>query len=165
MRRRRSVPGVGQSAATLQAALSSANANQTAVNANVPVTIGAGDVSSGNNSANQAALNGAASLAGNNANTKQTNTQMQNAPSGGPSIGGGGSGQAQVSDQDALTAQLAASEAAANQTAVNANVPVTIGAGNVSSGDNSANQFVLNGALSGAGNNAGTTQTGGQSQG
>ena len=69
-----------------------------------------------------------------------------------------------MSSQNSLTAQLAASCANANQTVVNANVPVNIGAGNVSGGSNSANQFVLNGALSGAFNNANTTQTGSQTQ-
>ena len=79
-------------------------------------------------------------------------------------VGCGGSGQAQLSDQEALTGQLAASCANANQTAVNANVPVNIAGGDIWGGDNSANQFALNGALSGAGNNAGTTQNGTQTQ-
>ena len=161
----------GQSSATLQGAFSSANADQTAVNANVPVNISAGDISGGQgdppgpggNSANQGALNGAGSLAGNNANTNQTNTQTQTAGSN-CQIGCGGAGQAQLSDQNSLTAQLAASCANASQTVVNANVPVSIGAGDISGGDNSANQFALNGARSGAFNNAGTTQNGTQTQ-
>ena len=37
-------------------------------------------------------------------------------------------------------------------------------AGDISGGNNSANQLALNGALSGAFNNAGTTQNGMQSQ-
>ena len=41
---------------------------------------------------------------------------------------------------------------------------MNISGGDITGGDNSANQFVLNGALSGAGNNAGTTQNGTQSQ-
>ena len=163
LRWRRPVPGSGQSAITLQGALSSANADQTAVNANVPVNIGGGNVSGGNNSANQGALNGAGSLAGNNAGTNQTNTQSQTAGSD-CKVGCGGAGQAQLSGQQAVTGQLAGSSANANQTAVNANVPVNIGAGNVSGGDNSANQLVGNGALSGAGNNADTNQTNTQSQ-
>ena len=69
-----------------------------------------------------------------------------------------------MSDQKSLTAQLAASCANADQTVVNANVPVDISAGDISGGDNSANQFALNGALSGAFNNAGTTQNGTQTQ-
>ena len=47
---------------------------------------------------------------------------------------------------------------------MNANVPVNISAGDISSGDNSANQFAANGALSGAGNNADTDQTNDQTQ-
>ena len=69
-----------------------------------------------------------------------------------------------MSEQQALTGQLAASEANANQTAVNADVPVAIGAGDVLGGNDSANQLAANGALSGAGNDAGTSQMGGKSQ-
>ena len=47
---------------------------------------------------------------------------------------------------------------------MNANVPVNISAGDITGGSNSANQFAVNGALSGAGNNSDTTQTGGQTQ-
>jgi hypothetical protein len=47
---------------------------------------------------------------------------------------------------------------------VNANVPVNNAAGDIWSGDSSANQTATNGAFSFAGNDAGTNQTGGQNQ-
>ena len=53
------------------------NANQNAVNANVPVNIAGGDIYGGDNSANQTATNLAGSLAGNFANTGQTGGQDQ----------------------------------------------------------------------------------------
>ena len=152
-----------QGAATLQGALSSADAKQNAVNANVPVNIAGGDIYGGSNSANQTATNGAASLAGNLANTDQSNNQSQSASSS-CLIGCGGAGQAQLSGQAALTLQGALSSASANQNAVNANVPVNIAGGSIFGGSNSANQTATNGAGSLAGNFAGTGQTGGQSQ-
>jgi hypothetical protein len=79
-------------------------------------------------------------------------------------IGCGSAGQAQLNYQQALTAQLAASEANAFQNAVNANVPVNIAGGNIIGGTSSANQTAGNGALSGAGNAAGTGQAGNQQQ-
>ena len=106
----------------------------------------------GDNSANQTAINGALSGAGNDANTKQSNTQTQTAGGSGCLLGCGGSGQAQINDQQALTAQLALSSAKAKQNAVNANVPVNIAGYNIYGGANSANQTAINGALSGAGN-------------
>ena len=54
----------GQAAATLQAALSAAHAQQNAVNGNSPVGIAGGALSGGSNSANQGATNGATSSAG-----------------------------------------------------------------------------------------------------
>ena len=129
----------GQSALTLQAALSGASADQNTVNANVPVNIAGGDISGGANSANQTATNGAESGAGNAAFTGQNNTQSQSAGSS-CLIGCGGSGQAQINDQQALTAQLALSSAKAKQNAVNANVPVNIAGYNIYGGANSANQ-------------------------
>ncbi len=134
------------------------------MNANVPVNIAGGNVSGGDNSANQYAANGASSAAGNSADTTQSNTQDQSAGSS-CLIGCGGAGQAQFSTQNALTAQLAASCATAYQNAVNANVPVNIAGGDVYGGDNSANQYATNDGSSKAGNDAGTDQDGGQGQG
>jgi hypothetical protein len=149
---------------TLQAALSGAKADQNTVNANVPVNIAGGDISGGANSANQTATNGAQSGAGNQANTTQTNTQTQTATGSSCLLGCGGSGQAQINDQQALTAQFALSFANAKQNAVNANVPVNIAGYDIYGGANSANQTATNGAHSGAGNMAGTSQSGGQNQ-
>jgi hypothetical protein len=134
------------------------------VNANVPVNIAGGDIKGGDNSANQTAVNGALSGAGNKSDTTQSNNQSQSASSS-CFIGCGGAGQAQINEQGSLTAQLAASCASALQNLVNSNAPVNTAGGDVKGGDNSANQTGLNGALSGAGNKAGTKQDGeGQSQ-
>src|ERR671934_204689 len=52
----------------------------------------------------------------------------------------GGPGALQASIQSAVAAQLSAAQSATQQTPVNGNAPVTIAAGNVSSGPSSANQ-------------------------
>ncbi len=153
-----------QSSATLQAALSQATAKQNAVNANAPVNVAGRDVSTGNNSANQAAGNVALSNASNDASTKQDNSQTQSDPSSSGSQGSGGTGQSQMSDQAALTAQFAASKAKADQNAVNANTPVNVAGGDINTGDNSANQLALNGAGSNASNDASTKQDNSQTQ-
>jgi hypothetical protein len=62
---------VAQNAITLQNAKADADANQNAVNANVPVTIAGGDVFGGTSSANQLASNAAGSLSFNLAGTLQ----------------------------------------------------------------------------------------------
>jgi hypothetical protein len=154
----------GQTATTLQAALSSATASQNAVSSNAPVNVAGGNITGGSSSANQTAINGAVSAALNVANTNQSNSQTQSAGSSGCTIGCGGAGQAQINYQQALTAQLAASEANACQNAVNANVPVNIAGGDIIGGTSAANQTAGNGALSGAGNAAGTGQDGNQQQ-
>jgi hypothetical protein len=153
-----------QQSLTLQAALSSAHANQNAVNANVPVNIAGGDVSTGDNSANQTATNSADSSASNHSNTDQSNNQTQSDPGSSCQIGCGGTGQAQLSSQTAFTGQLAASSANAKQNAVNANVPVNIAGGDINSGDNSANQTSTNSGTSSSSNGSGTDQDGGQTQ-
>ena len=127
------------------------------------MNVAGGDISGGDNSANQTATNGALSAAGNLADTDQSNNQTQSADSS-CYIGCGGAGQAQLSEQKSLTAQLAASKADANQNAVNANVPVNIAGGDVYGGDNSANQTATNGAFSAAGNLANTDQSNNQTQ-
>ena len=128
------------------------------------MNIAGGDIYGGDNNANQTAINGALSGAGNYADTKQSNDQTQTAGGSGCLLGCGGSGQAQINDQQALTAQLALSSANAKQNAVNANVPVNIAGYDIYGGANNANQTAVNGALSGAGNSAGTGQHGGQNQ-
>ena len=62
---------VGQNAVTLQNAEADADANQNAVNANVPVTIAGGSVFGGTSSANQVASNAAGALSFNLAGTLQ----------------------------------------------------------------------------------------------
>jgi hypothetical protein len=152
-----------QQAKTLQLAASRAKAKQNAVNANAPVNVAGGDISGGANSANQTATNGANSNAGNYSQTAQSNTQTQTAGGSSCVIGCGGTGQAQISGQDALTLQVALSKASAKQNTVNANVPVNVAGGDISSGAGSANQTATNGASGGAGNSATTSQNGGQS--
>jgi hypothetical protein len=152
-----------QNAETSQAAFSEADADQTGVNANVPVTISAGDVHAGSNSATQYLDNAANSNASNESTTEQGAGQSQESSS---SCGGGcgGSGQAQFLIQDASTDQVAGSKADANQKGINANVPVTISAGDVHAGDNSADQRLKNKADSDASNTSSTSQGAGQEQ-
>src|SRR5919199_1343516 len=78
--------------------------------------------------------------------------------------GGGGAGALQAGLQYANTAQGAVATAVSDQNAVNANVPVSIAGGNVSSGPSSANQTADSDATSRASNDATTTQTQTQTQ-
>jgi hypothetical protein len=152
-----------QDASTHQFAGSKAEADQTAINANVPVTISGGDVSGGHNSADQQASNEANADSTNTSATKQFGEQEQSSSSA-CKWGCGGSGQAQKLDQSADTRQFAFSKAEADQTAINANVPVTISAGDVSSGHNSATQHVENSANANSSNESTTKQDASQSQ-
>jgi hypothetical protein len=153
-----------QFAETLQAALSQAEANQNAVNGNAPVNIAGGNIMGGNNEANQTATNEAESEAENEASTNQNNEQTQEIGKSSCMTGCGGNGQAQESQQTALTGQAAISEAQANQNAVNANVPVNVAGGNVTTGNNAANQTSTNSAESSAENEANTNQNNQQTQ-
>ena len=155
--------GLDQDADTDQEADSEARADQNGVNANVPVTIGGGDVRGGNSSANQDLKNEADSDASNKAWTEQNAGQTQDSSSE-CKYGCGGSGQSQKLDQDADTKQKADSKAYAWQNGVNANVPVTIGGGDVRGGDTSADQELDNEADSDASNKAGTEQNADQTQ-
>jgi hypothetical protein len=152
-----------QDASTEQVAGSKADADQKGVNANVPVTISAGDVHAGDNSADQRLKNKADSDASNESSTKQFAGQDQSSSSH-CKWGCGGSGQAQKLGQFADTRQAAFSEADADQTGVNANAPVTISAGDVKAGDNSATQHAENSADSDASNESTTKQGAAQSQ-
>src|SRR5207247_1240640 len=98
------------------------------------------------------------------AGTSKSNSQHQSDPMSSCVIGCGGNGQAQLNWQQAETLQLAESRAAANQNAVNANVPVNIAGGDVYGGTNSANQNASNGAESSSGNNSETSQSNSQTQ-
>jgi hypothetical protein len=141
---------VGQNAVTKQNAEADADADQNAVNANVPVTIAGGSVYGGSSSANQAASNKAGAAAGNLALTSQAAAATQMGGTTSCKAGCGGAGQFQLLGQNAFTVQNADADADADQNAVNANVPVTIAGGNVFGGSSSANQTASNaaGALS-----------------
>ena len=150
---------IDQSAETGHAAHAGALADQTATNANVPVTIASGDVSGGPSSANQRAGNSAEASAGNTASTTQSADADQSVGGSGCLAGCGGAGGYQAIDQSAETGQAAHAGALADQTATNANVPVTIASGDVSGGPSSANQWAGNSAEASAGNTASTTQS------
>jgi hypothetical protein len=101
-----------------------ATADQTAINANVPIAL-FGDVT-GPNTATQTAENEAESEAENDADVAQTNDQTQSSTSGGL-LGAGGPGQFQLGLQNAVMNQAATSgDATANQEAINANVPIAL---------------------------------------
>ena len=117
---------LSQAALTLQDAHSSADADQSGVNANVPVTVAGGDVWGGATSASQHNTNTAASAADNTAGTYQAAGQSQSSSSG-CLFGCGGSGQAQKADQAARTLQGAGSKADADQSGVNTAAPVSTG--------------------------------------
>jgi hypothetical protein len=153
-----------QQADTQQWADSTAISKQNAVNANVPVSIAGGDVSSGPSSATQKADSSAESKATNDAETNQTQTQTQNVDGSSCAVGCGGAGAAQIGAQLADTQQGAKAIAVSDQNAVNANVPVSIAGGNVSSGPSSANQTANSEAEAKAKNDANTNQTQTQNQ-
>jgi hypothetical protein len=153
------VQAVSQDAKTVQLAGAKALADQTAVNANVPVAISAGPISSGSSSATQDADNTAAALAANKADTDQTAVLKQDLGGSDCKLGCGGAGGVQAVSQDAKTVQLAGAKALADQTTVNANTPVAISAGPISGGSSSATQNADNTAAALAANKADTDQT------
>ena len=160
---------VVQDAATEQQAEAKANADQNAVNANVPVSIAGGDVKAGDSSAEQNADNAAKAKAGNESKTVQLASAEQTGGSSSCHAGCGGDGQFQAVLQSAATEQEANAKANADQNAVNANAPVSIAGGDVRAGDSSAVQNADNAAKAKAGNESVTlqaaeaTQTGGSS--
>src|SRR5213080_4136917 len=154
-----------QLADTSQSAGSLAVSKQNAVNANVPVNVAGGNITSGPSSANQLANSEAEAKATNDANTTQKQDQTQNV--GGSSscyFGCGGAGAAQIGVQKASTEQWAGAAAISKQNAVNANVPVNIAGGNITSGPSSANQRANSEAEAKATNDANTTQKQDQTQ-
>jgi hypothetical protein len=154
-----------QKAGTNQGAIGGANSNQTAVNANVPVSIAGGDVNSGPSSATQTANSAATTNVSNNATTNQSQSQQQTVGGNDSCLAGcGGAGAAQIGGQNAETNQGAIGVATSDQTAVNANVPVSIGAGNVNSGPSSATQTANSAATANVGNTATTNQNQSQQQ-
>jgi len=149
---------------TTQKADSLAVSDQNAVNANVPVNVAGGNVTSGPSSANQSANSEAEAKASNDADTTQKQTQTQNVDGSSCHVGCGGPGGAQLGIQAANTEQGAASAAISKQNAVNANVPVNVAGGNITSGPSSANQWANSEAEAKSSNDADTTQTQDQTQ-
>ena len=147
-----------QYANTNQLAAGVAHSDQNAVNANVPVSIAGGNVNSGPSSATQTASSSATTDVSNNAKTDQDQSLHQNVGGGSCTLGCGGAGGFQAGIQNAQTNQLAAGAAVSNQNAVNANVPVSIAGGNVSSGPSSATQTASSNATTDVSNNAKTDQ-------
>src|SRR5438876_9093199 len=149
---------------TNQNAASLAVSDQNAVNANVPVNVAGGNITSGPSSANQLANSDAEAKASNDADTTQKQTQTQNVDPSSCHVGCGGPGAAQIGVQAANTEQGAASAAISKQNAVNANVPVNVAGGNITSGPSSANQLANSEAEAKASNDADTSQTQDQTQ-
>ena len=138
--------------------------DQNAVNANVPVNVAGGNTTSGPSSANQLANSEAEAKASNDADTTQKQTQTQNVDGSSCHVGCGGAGAAQIGVQAAGTKQDAAAAAISKQNAVNANVPVNVAGGNITSGPSSANQLANSEAEAKSSNDADTTQKQDQTQ-
>jgi hypothetical protein len=153
-----------QLADTTQNADAKAVSDQNAVNANVPVNVAGGNITSGPSSANQAANSEAEAKASNDADTTQKQTQTQNVDGSSCKVGCGGAGAAQLGIQAANTEQDAKSAAISKQNAVNANVPVNVAGGNITSGPSSANQWANSEAEAKSSNDADTTQKQDQTQ-
>src|SRR5213078_2007730 len=154
-----------QSASTDQWAGAAAISKQNAVNANVPVNVAGGNITSGPSSANQVANSEAEAKSSNDADTTQKQDQTQNAGGSSSCIAGcGGAGGFQVGAQLADTSQSAGSLAVSKQNAVNANVPVNVAGGNITSGPSSANQLANSEAEAKSSNEADTTQKQHQTQ-
>src|SRR3954454_6448792 len=154
-----------QAANTQQDAGAAAISKQNAVNANVPVNIAGGNITSGPSSANQLANSEAEAKSSNDADTTQKQDQTQNV--GGSSscyFGCGGAGGAQIGIQSADTQQWAGAAAISKQNVVNANVPVNVAGGNITSGPSSANQWASSEAEAKSHNDADTTQKQDQTQ-
>src|SRR5947207_640568 len=149
---------------TNQKADSLAVSDQNAVNANTPVNVAGGNVTSGPSSANQLANSEAEAKAANDADTTQKQDQTQNVGGSSCKVGCGGAGGFQVGAQLADTSQSAGSLAVSKQNAVNANVPVNIAGGDIISGPSSANQLANSEAKAKSSNEADTTQKQGQTQ-
>src|SRR6266540_1435895 len=147
-----------QKADTKQAAVGIAKSDQNAVNANVPVSIAGGNVTSGPSTANQTATSKADADVSNKAKTDQDQTLTQNIGGGSCKAGCGGAGGFQAGVQNAETNQAALGIAKSDQNAVNANVPVSIAGGNVTSGPSTATQTATSKADADVSNKAKTDQ-------
>src|SRR6476646_3828765 len=153
-----------QSASTNQAALGAAASYQNAVNANVPVSIAGGNVSSGPSSASQTATSSASADVSNKAKTDQDQHLSQNIGGGSCLAGCGGPGGFQLGVQNAETNQWAAGIALSYQNAVNGNSPASTAGGNISSGPSTATQNATSTGYTDVDNRAKTDQDQGQHQ-
>jgi hypothetical protein len=153
-----------QGASTTQGALGVALSKQNAVNANVPVTIAGGNVTAGSSTAAQMATSTANADVKNKSKTNQDQTLNQNIGGSGCVAGCGGAGGFQAGVQGADTKQIAVGVAKSDQNAVNANVPVTIAGGNVTSGPSDATQNATSEANADVKNKAKTDQDQTQNQ-
>src|SRR4051812_32306254 len=145
-----------QKADTQQAAVGIAKSDQNAVNANVPVSIAGGNVNSGPSTATQTASSSATTDVSNKAKTDQGQELNQNVDGGSCALGCGGAGGFQAGVQDASTTQVALGIAKSDQNAVNANTPVSIAGGNVSSGPSTAAQTATSNATTDVSNRSRT---------
>src|SRR5204862_26702 len=123
-----------QQATTDQQAGAAAISKQNAVNANAPTNTAGGNITAGPSSANQLAKSEAEAKATNDADTTQKQDQTQNVGGSSCKVGCGGAGGFQAGAQLADTSQSAGSLAVSKQNAVNANVPVNVAGGNITSG-------------------------------
>jgi len=147
-----------QNAKTNQLAAGGSKSDQNAVNANVPVSIAGGNVTSGPSSATQTANSTATTDVSNDAETHQHQSQNQNIGGSSCYAGCGGAGGFQLGVQNAETNQAAVGGAVSKQNAVNANVPVSIAGGNVNSGPSTATQNATSNATTTVSNDATTDQ-------
>jgi hypothetical protein len=153
-----------QGASTTQGALGVALSNQNAVNANVPVSIAGGNVTAGPSTAAQTATSTANADVKNKSKTDQDQTLNQNIGGSGCVAGCGGAGGFQAGVQGADTKQIAVGVAKSDQNAVNANVPVSIAGGNVTSGPSDATQNATSTANADVKNKSKTNQDQTQNQ-
>ncbi len=138
-----------QEATTTQRAEAEAHAEQR-------VAAGASLAAEEDNGAERGVSNTASSGAANSAGTQQSNYQSQHGTASGCSLGCEGDGQEQLSRESSTTVQTAEADAAAEQDATDAGLPAS-GATRVGGG-------ASNSAVSGAGNEAHTTQGNEQAQ-
>src|SRR6476469_6109181 len=163
-----------QSASTNQAALGAAASYQNAVNANVPVSIAGGNITSGPSSATQTATSNATTDVSNKAKTDQDQGLKQDIGGkdcgcskdghDGLSAGSGGAGGFQAGIQAAETNQWALGISESDQNAVNANAPASTAGGNIASGPSSATQTATSSAYTDVSNKAKTDQDQGLKQ-
>jgi hypothetical protein len=139
-------------------ALGVAKSDQNAVNGNAPVATAGGDISSGDSNATQTANSNATANVENESETEQNQKLDQDFGSSSCYAGCGGAGGFQLGIQKAETNQLAAGIAKSDQNAVNANAPVAIAGGDITSGDSNATQTADSNATTDVSNESETEQ-------